>query len=235
MELTSLLRLFKGATPLDFIMYAIVTFLAIRAGLVELKGRKPAKEKHMARHVTIVNRVNKIVAEKTFTYYYRTMREQMRVCESAIDSVARLMRDTFFERLKSRGYTASQILKMVDVKHYNAVVEILASRVRMDVRTMLRENRLSEKTEIEMQVYVNSKFEILVETGRVVFDIYYAGDDLIISRPDLHEIHKSIFGRISTKFSEVIRECRDISVKADGKIEILEQQLEDIRNSPCNG
>lgn len=234
MELTSILKLFKGATPFDFVMYAIVTFLAVRAGLIEFKSKKPSKERHMARHVTIINRVDKIVSEKVFIFYYRTIREQMRVCEAGVDAMARLLRDTFFERLESRGYTAAQILKMIDVKHYNAVVEILTSRIRMDLRTMMRENGLAEKTEIEMQVYVNSKFEVIIETGRVVFDTYYGGD-LVISRPDLHEIHKELYGRISAKFSEVLRECRDIAIKADGKIEVLDKQLDDIRSNPCNG
>lgn len=235
MQWTAVLTALKGASPFDIIMFLVVTFLAYRMGVIEIKSKKKKKENpHALRHVACISDTENLISQKMEIKYHRTMKEQMRVAETGIESALRIFRDRFFNELKSKGYEAAELLNSLDVTHYNSVVEILGRRIHKDVQIMMRENGLAEKSEEVMQLYIDKKMADMQETARKVFNEYYGeGKSLILNRAELFVIHKTFIPEIEKIFSGAIRECRRIAITNKEEIEKIEEKLSELRMSPC--
>jgi hypothetical protein len=178
--------------------------------------------------------IDRLLTEKLSIQNIRIIKDQMREVENAVESTIREMKDSFFQELIRREFSAAQILEGIDYKHYNACVTILYSRVKEDIRHMMRENGLNLKSEIDMRLYIQNRFEKIKDTSTKTFDVYYGGS-LIISRIELKKFHEGSIAKFRQKFEDTIRGCREIEIQYYRRIAEIEKEIERIKLSPCGG
>lgn len=233
MSLTQLLPFLKGASPLDIFVLIAVLLLGVRWGWWELKKQnKKPKGTNEPRHKLCIGEIHDLTRKIQQIELQGTMKKQMMIAEDAIEAALRLMRDLYFDSFKALGYDDATTHASIEVKHYNSVIEILSRRWRKDIQSMMRENGLAEKSEAELQDYLEVRGKQLIETGRIVFDTYY-GNELRISRTELHHLHKTLYPKLGKAFEKMIRDCRNVAFKAEAEIAAIEQKIEVVLSKPC--
>jgi hypothetical protein len=232
---TALITALKGAGPLDYIMILAVLLLGSWMGWWELRRRKPGNP-NADRHSMCIADIDTLITEKREIKYFRVIKEQMKICESMVEEVSRLMRDRFFRELSGALGSDENVLRSLDNVHYNNVVSIFGSRAVEDLRRMMRDNGLAEKSDAELRAYIHSHVAEFIELGRNVFDVYYSSNDQhTISRSRVHDMHKELFGKAAEIFSSTIWECRRIAMEGSRRILEIDAEIDSIRSKPCQG
>ena len=239
MNLTTLLPMLKGSTPLDLIVYLVVILISAWIGKTEYqkfnKKRKKNEPDNRSAHLVCMMNVEKLNTEKQEIKNKLIVKDQMKKVEDALEEMMRLYRDEFYDKLKSVCDEKDDILiDSLDVRHYDACLEVLEKRYHKDMHSMMRDNGLAEKNEEGISLYIEKKMEILNEVSRIVFKTYYGDSEkLVISRAKLHGHHKNLRNKIESMFSAMIRSCRIIAIEYKEKLIEIEEKLTEIRENPC--
>ena len=160
----------------------------------------------------------------------------MKVCESMVEEIARLMRDRFFSELSEQLGSEENVLRSLNNIHYNNVVAIFIHRSISDLRRMMRDNHLAIKTDAVLRSYVNKHFDEFIEVKRKVFDVYYSSNDChVVQRSRLHVMHKELFSNMKEIYSSAIWECRLIAAEGEKRINEIDKEIDVIRINPCPG
>jgi len=231
------LKSIQELNGLQTIIYLLVVVIASRMGYNELIKKWfniKSKSPFASRHIILISNIDKLLTEKLNIMNIRILKDQMREVENAVESTIREMKDSFFQELMKRGFSAAQILEGIDYKHYDACVAILYSRVKEDIRHMMRENGLNLKSEIDMRLYIQNRFEKIKDTSTKTFDVYYGGS-LIIPRTDLKELHESAISKYRQKFEDTLRTCREIEIQYHRRVSEIEIEIEQLKSNPCGG
>lgn len=235
MNIPALLTAIRGASAADIILYIIVLLLASRAGWIEIKRAKYKRNPNDVRHRSCVSQISTLVTEKNWLMMHSTLKDQKKQALDTLSLATRAMRDLFFKSLERKGKTAVELVGSIDVKCYNSAVETVSKRWTEDVFSMIDDNHFIEKEERELRDYIEAKWHQILETARIVFDTYYGGPELVISRAELHDLHRTLYPEMRQQFGNLIRSCRDIALRDQGKVKRIDEDIEAIREIACVG
>lgn len=243
----SLLLQLEGITALEGIMYSLVLIMALQGvyekyikkiiGKADKENSNNSQEEILnsrlaTRHGLMIFELDKLLDERAELRHSTIIEEQLNILDSVIDAITRSMKDDYFQLLQGKGYSPAEIMSGIDYKHYSACVEILSFRLSKDVLRMMRENGLHKRNEIEMQTYLDLHWRHAQDTASNVFDVYYSGP-LIIDRTELHSFHTKKLSDHRKVFENTIRECREISINYEVRLQVIEEKIQYIKTRPC--
>ena len=243
----SLLQLLREMSATDGLVYITLIVLVIRQFQFDILKSIGIKKKKIitkdtallrdsriaTRHGLMIMEMDKLLDERAEIRHRTILDQQMTILESVIDKSTRKLKDNFFTRLEAMGYLAADIMAGVDYRHYTACMEIVNYRLAKDFLRMMRDNGLHKKTEAAMQTYLDDHWIHTQDTVTNVFDIYY-GAGLLISRTELHEIHKGYLSEYRKTFEDSIRACREISITYETRLRAIEEKLQYLKTRPCH-
>lgn len=217
--------LIKGLDPLVAALVVAVIIIGSYNGWDLFTKKKHTKEL-THRLMLIWSQLFELANKKTRIIYYCIMTDQMRVVESRLEEFVHIFKDVYSSIKKENGSTANTLVEDKDFKTYQLLLYIVRDSLKADIRTMLTENHLIEKSEEELQIYIREQYNLIVRSVTDLLNDLYISNE--ISREYLHSKNMEENTKTYELFSSIIRNCRQIAIQYNEDIKRIDRQVEGI-------
>jgi len=176
-----------------------------------------------------------LATHKTKIYYHDIFADQMRIVDTNLDEAMHTFQDIFYDLKKDKGTLEhSTLMRSKDIKVYFLILKVIREVVRTDIRALMRENHLMEKSEIELQSYIEQQFEIIARRFTEKMNELFEDDD--VRRDILYTENNKHRKEFFMNFSTIVRGCRDVAIRYDGEVKQIDKQVQSlIQNGDIGG
>lgn len=186
----------------------------------------------ITQHSKLLERAMSISTRHTLVQTQTVIRDQMNMIETYINEITAMMKrafsDAINEKFKDLVAPIERAERTPDYFRFSKEIRAALQNVISSFRFMMRENHLAEKTDREMDDYVEDRVSFLMQSFEVWIGEEYIGN--LVPFEDYMEIYSAdLEPEIRRRFSTMLRQARSISVTYEEMIERERAEFEEDR------
>jgi hypothetical protein len=199
------------------------------------KGAAHAGCPHVNDFILVITETTNVVSEISEIKYKGCMSEQMFRADQHLIRLRTLFQNKYRALLakmveESRAEEHNEISgkNLVAYKFYQALTRIMIQDVKdLIIRVALLNNHLAEfASQALYDVYIEKQFESIKNTINDTTIEMYMGDWLITQK-SVMVMHEGLFPETKSIVQDIFNDSRDIAVRSQKKIEVMEKNLKD--------
>lgn len=160
-----------------------------------------------------------------FIEYVEILRRQMRVIELKTAEMIDMMRGTFVD-LVSAHIGKEKAYESDTVQRYKIMTDFIEIVINKTMRTAMRENHLTERTDIDWRDYLQSKVKDMMRVIDDTITSIYMTD--VVSLHELKEMNKAKSYEFSKIIQDMLEQAREISRSGKKRIDNLKKDYKEL-------
>lgn len=230
LDIARIISLLGATSPGIIVLYILVIIIAGYNGVEIFKWFKSKKQDPKNGHkdalIHLFREARNLMDYHGQIKHYQIVDEQMRYAEELIDKIKSAYTDSYVDALKKE--TGKELDDTTEFLRFELVLDYALLSGKDFLRFLMKRNKLMEKTNSELQHYIEDNTKAFINRIERTLDKIYPLFTFTISRHNVYQHTRNDRGDVKRWFGDFIHMAQDISEKKYDEMQIIEGKLAEL-------